>query len=201
MTFSERETALNNDLERLLQTLLKDPPEAGNGLFYEALGQKWEALGNFSEAIWAYQKALSLSPWNLSARKSLFALQEKEHLPKEAPLSLPLPILYQGFTLSFFLFIVLWRWFRWRLTFGISSLLILGLIAYTVWLTPLEGVLLYSTYLYQSPSPQAPLVIQDPLPSGLKIEIYEVEKEGKWLKVKDNKGNIGFISYDSIRLI
>lgn len=191
------EVQVNRKLEGLLQQEISG---GQSGDFYEALGHEFADLAKIPEAIWSYQKALSFKPWSQEVRKNLKRLQEKLFLPPDLSFTLPLSFLFQFFILSFVLFILLWRWFIFRLALGALSLFLLLFMGYSLWIAPLNGVILRSTYLYQTPSPSSPLVREDPLPSGLKIEVYGVEKEGKWLKVKDSESNIGFISYDSIRI-
>lgn len=204
--YAEWESKVNDELEGLLQQEAKAEEalggtEAGNGRFYEALGQAFATLEQNPEAIWAYQKAVYLNPWNRSARESLQSLQHKLGLPPDVPFSMPLPFLYEGFALFFVLFLALWRWKGPRVIFASLSGCLLLAIAFEVWIAPLEGVLIRSTYLYQSRALDAPLVAQSPLVSGLRVEVLDTDEEGKWLKVKDGSGNIGFISYKVIRII
>ena len=196
--YSEWETEVNSRLETLLKT---EVSESSNGRFFEALGREFAALERNPDAIWSYEKALALAPWNMSARSELQAVQTKLALPSDTTIALPVSVLYQLFAFSFILFILLWRWKKPRLLFAALSFASLLIIAYAVWLAPLEGIVLNPTPLYQTPTSTAPLVISDPIPAGYKLEILAAEKDGQWLKVRDKHGNLGYIFYTTLRAI
>ena len=113
----------------------------------------------------------------------------------------PLAFLYGAFFLFFLLALILYRLSKLSLLMGLLSACALFSIGYSLWILPLEGVIIRSTYLYQSPSKLSPKVASHPLPSGIKIEVIGADLDGKWLKVKDQESNIGYIFYDSLMVI
>ena len=196
--YAEWESKVNHDLEELLK---QSPPENGNGRYYEALGNAFLALEQEPDAVWAYEKALSLAPWDSSARQNLATLQEKLALPHTSTFSLPLPVLYPSLALLFILLLVTWRWKKPRLIFAALSTLTFITLATALWILPLHGVLLHSSHLLQAPAKDSPRITKQPLPSGLKIEVLDTPLQGTWLKVKDLQGNIGYVPYESLRVL
>ena len=196
--YAEWETSANQKLEALLK---KEASEMDNGAYFEALGNALWALNREPEAIWAYEKALTLSPWNTPARDALTTLQQRLSLPHETSFSFPLPLLYPTASLSFILLILLWRFNKLRLTTALAFTFCPLAIAISLWILPLHAIVLHSTSLVQAPAQNAPLVASDPLVPGLKIEVLDIEAEGTWLKVKDPKGNIGFVPFETLRVL
>lgn len=198
---SEWETKLNRELESPLSDLVEHPLGGQGASFYSHLARAFAELERYPESIWAYQKAYSLNPLNYVTKASLFDEQKKLQLPEDASFRVPLFIWYASFFLFLLLTILTFRFKIISILFGLVAAFSLLGTFYSLWITPLEGVLLRSTYLYQSPSKQSAQVSLEPLPSGLKIEVLGFEEEGKWLKVKDKESNIGYIFYDSLKVI
>lgn len=197
--YREWETKVNEAAAPFLEAEAKTSSHSAS--FYEGLGNNFLVMGKEPYAIWAYQKSLSLYPWNSSLKISLHTLQEKEGVPKVSNYMIPEAWLYQGFTLFFICLILLWKFKTAKIFFGGLTGLMLLLLAFSVWVMPTKGVIVKSTFLHQLPSSTSPIVVKNPLPSGIQIDVLSYEAEGKWLKIKDGEGNIGFIFYNSLRVI
>ena len=92
-------------------------------------------------------------------------------------------------------------WKRMISLFTLLSCIILLSLGYTHYLQSVEGVLVHSTSLYRDAGEQYAKVIEEPILSGLKVEVYDVLKDGKWLKITTPDGDLGYISHNAIRLI
>ena len=69
---AEWENGVNRELEGLLTGM-----EKGGAHYFAALGSAFSALERYPEAIWAYQTALSIFPWNSEVKRRLYEEQEK----------------------------------------------------------------------------------------------------------------------------
>lgn len=197
--YEEWETKLNFNLTPYLERELRGGED--NFEFYEGLGRAFLAFEKEPDAIWSFQKALTYKPWDSTLKNQLYQIQSKEGLPQNSPWMIPEPLLYQGFAVFFILLLFFWKSKTAQIFFGSFSLILLLLIAFSVWVIPASGIILKSTFLHQLPSTLSPIVIEEPLPSGLKVDIVSFESDGKWLKIKDSDGNIGFIFYETLRVI
>jgi hypothetical protein len=192
--------------EKLNQTLLpflveETDSEPTDASYYEQLGRAYEAMERSPEAIWAYQKSLTLNPWNPSTQAALFALQEKRGLPQEAPKYPPNFLVYLIFAMGFVAALLFWRRKPVRTLGGAIALSALVWMGISTWILPLQGILLEGVDMTLFPSLAAPKVSETPLPAGLRVKVLDYEEEGEWLKVQDPSGQVGFVPFSVIKVI
>lgn len=65
----------------------------------------------------------------------------------------------------------------------------------------MEGVIIQSSALYRGPGEHYSKAIEQPIRSGVKVEVLEVLQDGKWLRVVTPDEQLGYISHQSVRLI
>lgn len=67
--------------------------------------------------------------------------------------------------------------------------------------TPIEAIIISPTLLRLGPDSDFPAVNETPLFPGSKIDVIDVAREGKWLKIVSPNHQIGYIYYKSVRVI
>lgn len=199
MSIKEIEEKLNQTIEPYLKA--EREGQADSAPFWAALGNSYRGLERKPEAVWAYQKSLTMNPWNREVRANLSHLQEELLVPKSYPFLPPETLFYQLFALFFILFFFSSRFPKLRAGFGLFSLLTLLWIAFNTWFMPAEGIIMTPSDMTQLPTVFSPKVSSSPLKPGLKVEVLSYEEEGEWLKIRDETGKIGFVPFNAIKVI
>jgi hypothetical protein len=165
-----------------------------------------EQLGNFlvkasdpALALFYYHSTLKNNPLDNEVLKTINSLEEKMDLPLTRPSFRP-PNLWLYIAFFSFLALGLVLFAYKKISIPLLVLAVLGLL-YTRYLTPLDAIVIRSSYMTRAPSFKSSPVMNKPLMSGLKVEVLEVLEGGAWLKVRDSKNNIGYIPYSSLRLL
>lgn len=83
---------------------------------------------------------------------------------------------------------------------GIAGILFLNIVL-SMYVVPFEGVLVYPSGLYREASMDKAQVTDIPLLKGMKVEILDMSEDGKWIKIIDSTGKIGFVPWNVIRII
>lgn len=213
-TIYERKENLN----LALQELLNAPSDAS---VYRNTAKVFQLLGETPWAIYYTYKAMKLEPRNHQLEEELdkgIAVASLPERVKENPFG-PLirwhQILSQGekFQLLFvglvalFILTSVWIWQGSKvlripiLLLGLLCALMASSLLYSRYGEPLEGILVAPAALYREPDAKALLVKDSPLPAGLKLEVLDERDEGRWLKVKTDQGEYGYVRYQPIRLI
>lgn len=202
-----QEEGLNGALRELFSL-----DESGNGLIEENLSHSFRSLHDTPWAIYYTYKALNYEPRNVNMQKFLNDELKKLNLPEEK--FMPFQIgRSEGFALLFvllmalFLLMTLWIWKGQRLALwlaypcaALAGSLTLFLL-YWAYFAPLEGVLVRPTLLYREPQAGSGWVMEQPLPAGLKVEALDERNEGRWLKIREPEGKVGYVQQKSIRLL
>ncbi len=214
----EREEAFNEALNLYMQ--LPQPSRGGGALYYN-IGNTFYQLGEYPYALLYYAKASRRMPREELPAHNIGLAREKAGLPPKEPPSIFQEIFFfhsffsfssrmQAFMLfSFlsFLLISLSIWFPLRffkmsaLCTGVLTTLFLLSLAYTHYVEPLEGVLVKSTPLYRDDSTAYAPVTPQPATAGQEVRILKVTKEGSWLQVEAENGQVGYVKEDALRLI
>lgn len=181
-TFYEEETSLNKQLN---ESLINEEWSRA-ALYFEALDKPYEA-------IYYYEKALKVNPWNYNLKNAVDAIRDKNEIQtKDYPFPIPMEFLVAA--ISFVLIAsLLYRPLIW----GAIVLIPIALIFH--YLSPIQAILLNADSLRMEPFEEATSVKL--VKAGEKVEVIGEEKEGHYLKIKDSEGKIGYILFEKIRII
>lgn len=221
ITVAERKSAFNKALDEYLTIEKSYEPIYGNGKLYYNIGNTYYQLGEYPMAVLYYYRALSLSPYDSRVGYNLNAALKKLDLPPPEKQSafakvfffhalLPLP---QRLQLFFFLALVtlffasyhLWvgaeRTKLGTLIVGGMTVLMLLSLSYSYYLENSDAIVTKGTYLYRGAGKNFATVEDKPLKAGSRVEIFQSETDGTWLKVQAQNGEVGYVPHESLRLI
>lgn len=220
-TWIERKKFFNQALLLYLKVETESSPLQGSSMLNAAIANSFFQLGEYAWAILYYSRALSLAPLDHEISERLILSQKKLNIIPENPLSFFQRILsFNGFInvpqrwqfLFYFLmasflfsFVMIFtkksRFIRALCYFCLfsSSFFLLNLIC-TYYFIPLKGILITPTGIYRSPEPNVQLTFI-PLREGSQLQVLDVEKNGTWLKIKDRNGMVGYVPFQTIRII
>jgi len=213
----ENPYALQETLNQKLDQALQQEQELDNSALEENLGDLWKELNDLPRAVLHYSRSLRLDPSNeevlrklQETRRDLFinapsneqqALFAKTYLDQRYMLPAFAVLFFIGFLLkSMHAWGRMRKPFLFRLCFFLSAIPLISA-AFMQYAVPHSAVILVSTPLYRAPSTQVDLAGDAPLPSGSQAVVLQVEKEGTWLKIETEKGEIGFIPYTKAGII
>jgi tetratricopeptide (TPR) repeat protein len=213
--FFNKALSLYSDLEEKFNT------KQGSGKLYYNIGNSYFQLGQYPLAVLYYYRALALMPKNEKVQRNLEIALSKLNISSRPQNAVVYKIFFfhYGFSLPerlnfFFIFALLgmligsvYIWTEVRLLkksailLALIATVFLGSIAYTNYLSPLEGVIIKSTSLYRDAGRQYAKVLKEPIFSGTRVEILNVLQEGHWLKIMTPEGFLGFVPQSSIKII
>lgn len=217
----ERQKNFNSALEIYLEIEQQNPSLTHSNALYEAIADSYFQLGEYAKAILYTYRALELEPHNPALIKNLQLAQEQIGLTPQHEKNtlalflsfngrLPLPKRYELFFITAVLTLalislVLWfnaKWLR-QIVFLFTALtaLILTNIILSIYLIPLQGVLLKPTGLYREPNFNQPQLLPVPLMQGTKVRILDSAHRGTWIKVATPNDDIGYIPLFAIEQI
>lgn len=212
-TLGERQEAFNRALA--LYSEIEEDSSAPDLLYN--IGNSYFQLGRYTWAILYYSKTLSAMPSHSKAQQNLAVAKAKLGLSETEkngviPIQLPVThaLLWQflaatTFAATLFASLMVWSsglWLKRGLFLALSALcLFLAIIGYRHYIAPVEGIVVESSVLYRDAGFQYAKVIEDPIPSGSKVEILELLDEGRWLKIYTEEGQLGYVPYQAIRKI
>lgn len=220
-TLGERSDAFNEALREYLALEEKHQPRFGNGKLFYNIGNTYFQLNQYPLAILYYYKAKALMPRNEKVQNNLKVAQEKLGIVEKQdsffldPLyswitwtSFPEKIqLFSGLTMATFLFASLSIWIqrgwlkRTAIFLGILAGLMLVGFVFGHYFGSIEGVVVKSASLYRDAGFQYAKVQQEPLLSGIKVEILGLAEEGKWVKIMTPKGTLGYVPQEILRIL
>lgn len=219
-TVGDRQRAFNAALNGYALLEREYRPVLGNGKLYYNIANSYYQLGEYPFAVLYYYKALSLRPRDEKVSGNLAIALNKLGLKPQEEESVFRRVFFFHFFAQperlqlFFAFSLLavaaasfYIWFRQRLMLKLSCLgatlcaVILFSLAFTHYVSPVEAVLVRSSSLYRDAGYHYAKVMEDPLLSGLKVEVLDVLQEGNWLKVATPEGTLGYVPHKSARLI
>lgn len=219
-TLAERERNFNLAFHHYLTLEERAHPDQGSGRLYFALANSAYQVGAYPWAVLYGERALRLRPYDSAIQANLEKSKQALGLPPSPPPSIwqlfffwhrkiPLPIRLQlVFVLSLVLFAVLSLaiWLEQanltRTIFWVSVAwaLMLGSVAYTRYVEPLEAVTIQAAVLYRDAGSRVP-VMAAPLLPGSKVHVLQVIDEGKWLKVLTLGGSVGYLPSDVVQIL
>ncbi|MBA3722240.1 MAG: SH3 domain-containing protein [Parachlamydiaceae bacterium] len=194
--------------------------ESSENLF-ESIGNNFYQVNEFAWAILYYHRVLSINPSNASVEQRLKLAQNKLGLPPTFepnamnrilslnnifPLSRRIVLLFFVTIISFIVCSIA-IWFSgsfWKklsaVMLGFEALLVVNLIL-TMYFSPLEGIIVNPTGLFQATDMNQPQITATPLVKGIKVKIIETQKEGNWLKILNPEGTVGFVPAGVVEII
>lgn len=220
-TLYERKESFNRALEQYIALEQNNNPEFSTGKLYYNIGNSYYQLEQYPWAVLYYYRAEALRPRDQTIAFNLQSALEKLGIenPVNATvfdqiflfhkfLSLPERLQLVGlFTTLLFVFGSIYYWsggiWIYRTAF-ISGLLCFGMllsVGYSRYVDSVKGVVIESTYLRRDAGEQYAQIGDEPVLSGLKVEILDVTESGKWIKVMTPEGVVGYLSFEKIRKI
>jgi len=220
-TIAERKEAFNKALKTYKKLEESNDPASGNGKLYYNVGNSYFQLEQYPWAILNYHRALRLRPQDSKVQNNLSIAQKRLNISQAQTItpfkkvfffhyaySLPERLqIFAAFAIASILLGSLAIWLRnhWvqkiALAFCLGALMMFLSLGYTRYLEPVGGVLVQSTYLYRDAGWQYAKVGEEPVMSGMRVEVLDVLEDGKWVKIVTTDGTLGYIPYDSIRVI
>lgn len=220
-TLSKRQDSFNRSLEIYTDFERQYKPQYGNGKLYYNIANTFFQLEEYPLATLYYYRALALLPRSEKVSSNLKRTLQKLGIEPEKKETVFSNIFFFHHLFSFpermqaffgmaciaILFTSLYIWTRKNgfkksalLTSFLSFLFLLS-IGYSHYLDPVEGVIIQSTGLYRDAGTQYAKVVQEPILSGSKVEVLDILKQGTWLKVVTQEGDLGYLPQESIRII
>lgn len=220
-TVEGREVRFNQALNLYMDLDRLYSPTRGNGKLYYNIANCYFQLEEYPFAILYYNRALNLMPRSDKVADNLRIAQSKLDIKADKTeltfqrlfffhYYLSLPERYQFFfvfSLITLLFSSFYIWASLKIFKTIAliafsvSVLFLSSIAYTHYLSPIEGVVVNASMLFRDAGKQYAVVSELPVLSGLKVKVLEVLNEGAWLKIETPDGELGYVPFESVRLI
>lgn len=212
-TFALREEALNQALTLYHQ--ISQNHERTSDL-YRAIGDTYFQLEAYPWAILYYQRAIFSSDRDntliLNRLDKAYQALGTPSPPFTPPHQsfIPSSTLYQLLFWSILftviiLSVAIWNHFpklRYAALFSTMIIfLLLGNIAISYYLSPIEGIIVSSTGLYRAPSLGQPQLLEEPLLAGSKIQILQAASNGEWIKIALPSGLVGYVPFENMRII
>lgn len=215
-TLMERKQAFNHALDLYLSLEQQYQPKFGDGKLYYNIGNTFYQLEDFPRAILYYKRAEALRPTDSRVQQNLLAAQQrlsitpsqKRWISRFNYLSFPQVML--GFfvcALAAFLSYSLYIWkeqegfkkgAQWLL---VPAFAFLSLIVFMRYFSPIEAVLIESSFLRKDAGEQYAKVSEQPLMAGTQVEVLEGKGSPLWYKVISSTGEVGYVSSTSTQLV
>lgn len=220
-TIGSREDAFNSSLSQYTNLEKIHQPIFGNGKLYFNIANSYFQVAEYPFAALYYYRAQQLMPQNDAVINNLAVTLEKLGVNKKVEVGVFQNIFFFHFNYSlpqrlrlFFSLslgaIILASFYIWNCTkifektaqfFAIFAVVILISVAYTQYISPIEGVLVKASGLYRDAGYQYTKVQEEPILSGEKLEVLEIVDEGRWFKVISPDGDLGYVPQESLRII
>lgn len=220
LTVGERREFFNQALAEYIQLENTYHPMMGTGKLYYNIANNYFQLGQYPLAIYYYKEARSLRPrdervtLNLAmAEKNLGVAVKETEQPFRKLLFFyyDLSVPEQLQLLSFFLIVCflalsaqIWTpkkyWKKIAFFSGLAAAILLGSLMYTYYFAPIQAIMLQGSDLYKGAGKHYARVTENPIPSGVEVEVLESLEEGQWLKVVAPDGAFGYVPSDVVKL-
>lgn len=217
----EQKNLLNQALQQYLDLEEKLDYEQVPPQLFANIGNLFTQLQNYPFAILYYKRAIHAGMGSSQLLQNIAAAEEKLFIPKETPdllakISLYLPVFSIGQwwliiiglaicwgALAVYYHLIIQSRVPILLTWLFAIPLLLGTchLFYLRYLTPVEGVVVQSSFLYRGPGTNYAFVDEQPLPSGFTARVVEITPEGEWIKIWQKDGTTGYLPAKTIRLI
>jgi hypothetical protein len=210
----ERQNAFNAALALYLSIEQQETNDSYQ--LYQAIGDTYFQLNAYAWSILYYYRALEIELNNPHVEQKLQAAQAQLGLPQGIQRSLFNQFLsFNLFSLALRQWTLVWLtllalymgsltiWFGlWKkvalFLFSLVALLMLNILI-SMYLAPIEGILVLPSAIYQAPGFNQPQLTSIPLVKGIKVSLIGIEDD--WLKVITAEGAIGYIPFTALRLI
>lgn len=220
-TIGERKEAFNNALKLYTSFEEEYQPKFSDGKLYFNIANSYFQLEEYPMAVLYYNRALKLRPRDEKVKHNLKVAYEKLGIDSEKKGSVfekvfffyynySIPERLQAFfALSIIALIsgsaFIWQRKKWMKQLAVLAVLLAAVmlltLGYSHYIASIEGIITRSTVLYRDSGLQYAKVIEEPVLSGEKVEVLDVLKEGKWLKILTPDGHLGYVPDDSIKII
>lgn len=220
-TLAARQDAFNKSLTTYLQLTKQYDPTYGDGKIYYNIANTYFQLEQYPLAVLYYYRALNLRPRDDNTRHNLAIAKDKLGIKTVESQSVFDKIFYfqnywsiperlqvvLGLIILLFLVGSAWIWTQFKALkaliglVALALLVMLGSLFYTQFMSPSEAVVINATTLFRDAGDQYAKVSEKPVPAGTKVEVLNVLRGGKWLKVVTPDGMLGFAPNDSLRLL
>lgn len=216
---AEQKEALNQALDHYLTIAQSTQPVFGNGKLYRVIGTLYEQLNEYPYALYYYSRAQTLMPRSIDVQKDLERVSKKLDLtiPPSSAFApffffhtyLSLPERLTFFALCSLLLIgVLWLLLRHSsfilkisaYVLGVTLLLLLGSLLYSLYGEPVEGILVKATSLYKDASENNPPAVPV-LNPGTRVHVLKQRDDGTWLQIETPDGSLGYIPHRALRIL
>lgn len=197
----EKDTFLRNKAFNASIEAILDSKKENDGLMAANLVQ----LRQYPLAVYYYMKELKKDPNNQEIRKFINETIKRGGLPAKVPgpEAFGPSSWWMGLAfLLWFLSFSLWLKVRKKGVLFLSFFLLL--IGFTLvvlsYRSPIPAVVLHAQVLYQSGEGKE-AVSPTPIPAGLIVTVLDVQKEGKWIKIRTDEGVMGYVPQDALRIV
>jgi len=223
-TAGEEADSINGRIENfkealsLYRSLEKTHPSGS--LFYN-IGNSFFQLRQYPWAILYYNRALQYMPRESVLKENLLLAQEKAGvagLPQQTIWKFVLFVRnifsYNEIVLGFLLFFVLslgmLSWYVWQrhglLRMLAGSTLLCGLLFFLCiillrYIAPIEAVVVNASMVRRDAGTHYGVVSEKPLIAGTVVTVDYATPGGEWVKIKTPSGDVGFVSYNKIRMV
>lgn len=220
-TIDKRNEAFNQSLSIYKDLEKSFDPSSSNGKLYYNIANNYFQLNQYPEAILYYMKAEKLMPDDEKLQKNLDIALKKasvDRFPQSSSFN-PFLLITNYFSLArilqflFFtslilfilgLFFIFFPTKGLKIMIGILSLnflILLSSIFYSQFISPSYAVILKANQLYKDAGFQYAKVLDIPIKPGTEVKVLDILQAGRWLKILNQDGTVGYIPYDSIEII
>ena len=215
-TVAERNDAFNEALALYAQVADQEP---SGKLFYN-IGNCYYQLRKYPWALLYYLRAEKWMPRSEKVQQNMALAIEKVggEKPRSSIFESVLFLHYklsiaerlQLFSFAFFGLIIAasvhyWkrvRVARWALQlFGVFSSVMLFSVIVSYYFSGLFAVVVQATPIYRDAGYHYAPVVQEPIFSGRKVKVLQVHSEGQWIKISTSDGKMGYLPYQTVRII
>ena len=214
-----RQHNLNHSLSAYLTLERNYHPTMGNGNLYNRIGDNYAALDAPAWALYYYEKARTLRPFDTALRTKSTVIRDQLQLPPPPDPSpfmqlfiiqmLPLPLQLQVLLISTIAATLLLYqdWRRPRKASAIAAhtcsaialYLALG-VGYIHYVAPIKAIVVEGSYLYRNANRDSSIVDKSLLFPGQQLHVTAVVDNGYWLQVTDHD-DVGYIPASAARLL
>lgn len=196
--YHERKVAFNEALAlyHQVENSASSPPS----LYLLPIANTYFQLEEYPWAILYYARALKEDPHDTFALTQIGKGQEKLKIPvnlKEfVPSSIPLLVFWSLCITFVVLSLAIWLPYPWirkaAICISLFALLLFCYFLFFYYFIPMDGIIVTSTQIYQTPNLNEPAIKTDALKAGTKIQILGIVPKQNWLKIATEK-DIGYI--------
>ena len=216
---AERRAAFNRALD--LFTTLEAEEGGDSGALNFNIANSYFQLQEYPRALLFYERARRTLPRESKVRQNLAIAREQLGIveKRRSPFTIERFSGARWFSLSERLTLLallasaativgslaVWRYRPWiyrsAMVSAVAAAVVLLSVTIERYVSPVRAVVIEATLLYRDSGRQYARVQQEPVLSGTTVQVIEVEKQGRWLRVITPQGTMGYIPHESSRLI